>query len=316
MRPFAVLLAVLIAVFAVPSVAPALEGDGQSHGDYKAADLAIDYLRRHKDKPFFLACGFTKPHSPPTAPKRLFDLYDPSKIPLPPDFAAIPAAPPGFPERSVPARNGDLFVNREATPEAAREMIRAYWASLTFTDWNVGRVMAEVDRLGLRENTVVLFWGDHGYHLGEKGKWSKHGSLFEIGTHVPLIVIAPGAKGNGKPCPRIVESVDLYSTLVELCGLPTPDGLQGQSLAPLLANPQAKWEHLAFSVFGNNNKVLGMAVRTDRYRYVEYDDGGSMLFDHEADPHETKNLAGDPILAQVQAELAKRIREFKDGKGQ
>src|SRR5207244_12966493 len=141
--------------------------------------------RKTKDKSFFLAVGFTKPHSPPTAPKKFFDMYDPKTIELPPDFAAKPAAPEGFPKASIPMRNGDLFINREATPEAAREMIRAYWASTSWTDWNVGRVLKELDALGLRDNTIILLWGDHGYHLGEKGKWSKHNSLYEVGTRVP-----------------------------------------------------------------------------------------------------------------------------------
>src|SRR5262245_36762314 len=118
-----------------------LEGDGESHGDYRSAERAIEYLRKNKDRPFFLACGFTKPHSPPTAPKKFFDMYDAAKVPLPVDFAAKPAATSGFPKPSVPARNGDLFIEREAKPDEAREVIRAYWASLTFTDWNVGRVV-------------------------------------------------------------------------------------------------------------------------------------------------------------------------------
>jgi arylsulfatase A-like enzyme len=186
-----------------------LEGEGEKHGDFKTAEKAIEMLRRHKDEPFFLACGFTKPHSPPTAPQRFFDLYDPAKVPLPIDFAAKPTAPDGFPQASIPARNGDLFVNREATENAAREMIRAYWASLTWTDHKVGRVLAELDKQGLRDKTLIVFWGDHGYHLGEKGKWSKHGSLFEIGTRVPLIVALPGAAGNGQSSPRGVASLDL-----------------------------------------------------------------------------------------------------------
>jgi arylsulfatase A-like enzyme len=288
-----------------------LEGDGESHADFRTADRAIELLRKYKDKPFFLACGFTKPHSPPTAPKRFIDMYDAGKIPLPPDFAARPASPPGFPKPAVPARNGDLFVNRDATPDAAREMIRAYWASLTWTDWNVGRVMAELDRLALREKTIVVFWGDHGYHLGEKGKWSKHGSLFEVGTRVPLIVIAPGAKGNGRASTRIVQSLDIFPTLAELCGLPSPKGLQGHNLAPLLADPRAEWKHPAFSVIGSGGKPAGIAVRTERFRYAEYDGGkaGAMLFDHESDPHETKNLADDPNFAAVRKELAALVEK-------
>src|SRR4029078_6262529 len=135
-------------------------------------------------------------------------------------------------------RNGDLFINREASPQAAREMIRAYWASLTWMDWNVGRVLAETDRRGRRDKTVIVLWGDHGYHLGEKGKWSKHGSLFEVGTRVPLIVAARQAKGTGERSPRVAQSLDLYPTLVELCGLPAAKGLEGHSLAPLLADPK------------------------------------------------------------------------------
>jgi arylsulfatase A-like enzyme len=215
----------------------------------------------------------------------------------------------------VPARNGDLFINRDASEEAAREMIRAYWASLTWVDWNVGRVLAELDRLGLREKTVIVFWGDHGYHLGEKGKWSKHGSLFEVGTRVPLLVVVPGGKTAGKSCPRPVQSLDLYPTLVALCGLPAPKGLEGHSLTTLLADPQAQWEHPAYSVSGSGGKLAGVAVRTERYRYVEWDGGkgGAVLFDHQNDPHETKNLTDDPRLEKVKAELAALARKHAAG---
>ncbi len=307
-----------------------LEGDGQTHGDYRAAERAIEYLRKYKDQPFFLCCGFTKPHSPPTAPKRFFDMYDVAKVPLPPDFAGTPTVPEGFPKASVPARSSDLFINRQATPEEAREVKRAYWASLTWMDWNLGRVMAELDKLGLREKTIVVFWGDHGYHLGEKGKWSKHGSLFEIGTRVPLIVIAPMASGgrpssasggrkppDGKSSPRIVQSLDIFPTLCGLCGLTPPAGLQGHSLAPLLADPQAQWDHSAFTVSGNQNRLAGVAVRTEKFRYAEYGadgSGGAMLFDEGADPHEMKNLAGDAKLAKEQESLAALVQKFREGK--
>ncbi len=285
-----------------------LAGDGEAHQDYKIADRAIAYLQKYKDKPFFLACGFTKPHSPPTAPQKFFDMYDPSQVQLPVDFAAEPTTPAGFPKGSV-TKNGDLFINRKASKKEAREVIRAYWASLTWTDWNVGRVLAELDKQGLRDNTIIVFWGDHGYHLGEKGKWSKHGSLFEIGARVPLIVIAPGAKGNGQTCPRIVQTLDLYPTLADLCGLSQPPGLEGHSLKPLLNEPQAKWDYPAFTVFGKNN---GIAVRTERYRYVEYQGGkgGAMLFDEQNDPHETKNLVDNSKYADVKASLAAKCKQF------
>jgi arylsulfatase A-like enzyme len=293
-----------------------LEGDGETFGDYRSADRAIDYLRRYKDRPFFLACGFTKPHSPPTAPKRFFDMYDPSTIPLPVDFATRPTVPEGFPKPSVPARNTDLFIGRDATPEAAREMIRAYWASLTFTDWNVGRVIDELDRLGLRDRTIVVFWGDHGYHLGEKGKWSKAHSLFEVGTRVPLIIDAPGAKGNGRVCRRLVQSLDIYPTLDALCGLPQPEGLEGHSLVPLIDDPDKSWDHPAFTAAGNAENPA-IAVRTVRWRYAEWGHGknGAMLFDEESDPHELKNLADDPRYADVRAELSALARRQAPGTG-
>lgn len=291
-----------------------LDGNGESHNDYKTADTAIDYLRRYKDRPFFLAVGFTKPHSPPTAPQRFFDMYDPATLPLPPDFAPRPTVPEAFPKRSVPARNGDLFVNRDATPEAAREMIRAYWAAVTWTDWNIGRVIAELDRLKLRDDTILVFWGDHGYHLGEKGKWSKHQSLFEVGTRVPLIISAPGAKGNGRTSPRVVQSIDLYPTLAELSGLPKPPGVEGISLVPLLQDPDAPWDYPAFTAAGSL-KAPASAVRTERWRYAEWNGGqeGAFLFDHDNDPHETKNLIDDPRFADVRAKLSKLAKQHAPG---
>lgn len=288
----------------------ALDGDGQSHNDYRTADKAIEYLQRHQNDRFFLACGFTKPHSPPTAPQRFLDLYDASKITLPASFGPRAAAPVGFPAASI-TPNGDLFIQRDATPDEAREVIKAYWASISWTDWNVGRVLAELDRLHLRDKTIVLFWGDHGYHLGEMGKWSKHGSLYELGTRVPLIVSAPGAKANGRAVTAPVQSLDLYPTLCELCGLSVPSGLEGHSLTPLLNDPNARWDHPAYS-FAGNAKNFGVAVRTARYRYAEWNggEGGAMLIDEVHDPHETRNLIDDPQYQSVKAELSALAKRF------
>jgi arylsulfatase A-like enzyme len=285
-----------------------LSGDGESHGDYQTAEKAIAYLQKYKDQPFFLACGFTKPHSPPTAPQKFYDLHDPAKIELPVNFAARPSTPEGFPKAAV-TNNGDLFINRDASEEEARLMTQAYWASMSWTDWNVGRVLAELDRLGLREKTVIVFWGDHGYHLGERGKWSKHGSLFEVGTRVPLIVAVPGAEVKGQVVTKPVQSLDLYPTLCELCDLEAPPGLEGHSLTPLLKDASSAWEHPAFSVAGNRNN-LGVAVRTEKYRYAEWKEGegGAMLFDEEADPNELKNLAEDPAYTRVREVLQQAAR--------
>jgi arylsulfatase A-like enzyme len=279
-----------------------LEGEGESHADHKTATRAIELLERFRgeDRPFFLAVGFLKPHSPPTAPRAEFAKYDPAQMLLPPDFASPPTVPPGFPTPSVPPRSSDLFIGRDASPEAAREMIRAYYASATFVDTQVGRVLAALDRLGLRDQTIIVFWGDHGYHLGEKGKWSKHNSLFEVGTRVPLTIAAPGLAGNSQVSPRTVQLLDVYPTLVELCGLPMPPGLEGHSLVPLLQNPAAPWEHPAHSVT-QMGKVLGETIRTERWRFTQWDGGesGILLFDEQNDPHEMTNLANDPARADT-----------------
>lgn len=290
-----------------------LDGDGEEHGDYKNATRAIEMLREQKGsaKPFLLAMGFSKPHSPPTAPKKFFDLYDVNRTALPPDFASKPAAPPGFPERSVPARNGDLFIGREASEQEAREMKRAYWASVSFMDAQVGRVLAALDEIGARDNTIIVFWGDHGYHLGEKGKWSKHGSLWEVGLRVPFMFSVPGNANHGKSSPRIVECLSLYPTLVELCGLPAAPGQQGASVAPLLRDPQAKWDRGAISVSWQQ-RVLGRSIRTERWHYADWDDGraGALLIDMQQDPHERKNLAADPAHAATIAEMKKQLERL------
>ena len=290
-----------------------LEGNGEDNGDYRMATQAIEYLEKYKDQSFFLALGMAKPHSPPAAPKKFFDLYDVNTIPLPVDFSSRPQAPSGFPEISIARRNTDLFINREASPADAREMIRAYYASISFMDEQVGRVLDAVDRLKLREKTIVMFWGDHGYHLGEKGKWSKAYSLFEVATRVPFIIAGPGvAKGVS---PRTVQLLDMYPTLVELCSLPqpykSPSRLEGHSLISLLRNPRARWDYPAFSVVRYQGK-LGKSARTERWHYVSWDDGraGQMLLDHANDPHELKNLAADPAYARTVDDMRKLLSQI------
>jgi len=298
-----------------------LEGEGESHGDYKIASQAIDYLERYRDKPFFLAVGFGKPHSPPTAPRKFFDLYDPKKIPLPTDFNAHPQAPEGFPDISIPHRNADLFIGRESSPDEAREMIRAYYASVSFVDAQVGRVLEALDRLHLRDNTIVVFWGDHGYHLGEKGKWSKAYSLWDVGLRVPLIIAPPAGKSQNTE--GTVQLLDLYPTLAEMAGLPPPPGMEGHSVAPLLDKPKATWNYPAFAVTMFLGK-FGRSVVSNKWHYVEWDEGraGAMLLDHHNDPLELKNLAGDSRFARKTAEMKKlldgipALKDQKDGRDQ
>lgn len=283
-----------------------LDGDGETHGDYKAATRAVGYLEKYKDRnqPFFLAVGFVKPHSPPTAPKKFFDLYDVDKMPLPVDFATTPRALPGFPEISISPRNADLFIGRESTTELSREMIRAYYASTSFMDAQVGRVLDALERNNLQDNTIIVFWGDHGYHLGEKGKWSKAYSLYEIGLRVPLLIAVP--RGKNQTSEANVQLQDLYPTLADLCGLPRPADIEGNDIAALLKKPNANWDKPAYSVTQVQNKI-GKSVRYKNWHYVEWEKGelGAMLTDISRDPHELKNLAAD-------AKYAKTVKEMKN----
>ncbi|MCI0455961.1 MAG: sulfatase [Gemmataceae bacterium] len=287
----------------------AVEGKGEELPDYRTASKAIELLEKHRDGPFFLAVGFVKPHTPLIAPKRFFDHYDPAKLTLPADFAAVPTVGKGVPAEAL-TPNGDLFIKRQATKEEARRMTAAYYACVSFVDEQVGRVLEALDRLGLRENTILVFFSDHGFHLGEKGKWSKHGSLYEAGTRVPMIVAAPKAPANGKTSGRTVGLVDLYPTLADLARLPAPKGVEGQSLAPLLKDAQAAWDHPAFTV-ATRGKRLGRSVRTERWRYTEWDTEGKKaeLYDHKADPHELRNLAGEAAHADTVAALRRVLRE-------
>jgi arylsulfatase A-like enzyme len=287
----------------------AIEGDAvNEQGDTKVANRAIEYIQRSKEsgEPFFIACGFSKPHSPLIAPKQFFDLYPPESIPLPPDFSSIPTVPVGFPAGAIRSVNGDLFMERSASPDEARAMIRAYLACVSYVDWNIGRVLDELDRQGLRENTIIVFWADHGYQLGEKGKWSKHGSLWEQGAHIPFIILDPRVKGNGRTSPRTVELLDIYPTLVDLCGLPQYNELEGVSLRPLLDNPYAEWNRPAYTIWNEHNKgITGVVVRTERWRYAEFfgRGAGAFLTDPINDPSEMRNLVNDAKYADVVAEL-------------
>jgi iduronate 2-sulfatase len=282
----------------------AVEGGGEKLPDYRTATAAIDYLEKHRKEPFFLAVGFVKPHSSYVAPKAFFDLYDPSKLPLPKDFAPKPTVGPGVPLEAL-SPNGDAFIGRDASEAEARDFIRAYYACVSWMDSQVGRVLEALDRLGLASNTIVVFWGDHGYHLGEKGKWSKHNSLYEVGTRVPVVIALRDGKNGGAACRRTVELLDLYPTLAELAGIEPPAGLEGKSLAPLLRDPAAAWDKPARSVT-KRGKSFGRSVRTERWRYTEWT-GGAELYDHAADPDELRNLAADPALAATVSELRAKL---------
>lgn len=225
--------------------------------------------------------------------------------------------PVGFPSGSIRPKNADLFINRVASPEESREMIRAYLACISYVDWNIGRVLDELDKQGLRENTIIVFWSDHGYQLGEKGKWSKAGSLWEQGTRVPFLILDPRLPGNGKASPRVVELIDIYPTLADLCGLPVPEDLDGKSLRPLLKDPDAEWDRPAYTVWNEHGKgITGVSVRTERWRYAEFfgHGAGAYLTDPLADPHEIRNLVDEPQYKEVVEKLHRLASDYVKGK--
>lgn len=292
------------------------EQDAEAHAtpyewtnDVKTANQAVAQLQQYaaSGKPFFLGVGFYKPHVPLVCPQRFFDLYAPTRMPLPMDFAATPRAAPGTPLYAL-RFNIDLFYQEWVTKARAQAAIAAYYACVSYTDEKLGQVLDALDRLHLRDNTVIVLWGDHGWHLGEKGMWAK-GTLFDVAARAPLLIVDPRRTTAGQACPRTVEFIDIYPTLVELCGLPMPPGLEGRSLVPLLEQPTAPWQHPAFTVVARE-EWLGRSVRTERWCYTEWDYGrrGRELYDLQADPGETRNLMQDKNAhADVIAELHKQL---------
>ena len=284
----------------------AAEGEDSDHTDGKVADEAIKLMEQHRDEPFFLAVGFYKPHTPYVAPKKYFDLYPPAEqIPL---AEVMEGDCNDIPPLALGSQRGDSL-----TDEQRRLCRRAYWACISFADAQIGRVLDALDRLQLREKTIIVFWSDHGYHLGEHGLWQKQ-TCFEEAARVPLIIAAPGTKARGAGSRAIVELVDLYPTLADLAGLRTAVDLQGVSLRPLLDDPGRAWSRPAFTQCqrgkANGNWVFGRSVRTDRWRYTEWDKGrqGIELYDHDADPLEYTNLAEDARYKAERDKLAALLR--------
>jgi iduronate 2-sulfatase len=292
----------------------AADGEDIEQTDGKIAQEACRLLKEHKDGPFFLAVGFFRPHTPYVSPRKYFSLYPRRQLALAEEPAGDRAGKPAAALTIFPPDYG-------MDEDQKRTVTQAYYASVSFMDAQFGIVLDELDRLGLRDNTVVVFLSDHGYHLGEHGQWQKM-TVFEEAARVPLIVAAPGMKTAGQSTKRVAELVDVYPTLADVCGLTAPKELEGASLRPLLDDPAAAWDKAAFTQVlhnrqggraqkGGDNAVMGRSVRTERYRYTEWDDGreGSELYDHQADPHEWRNLAGDP----ESADTARQMKALLDG---
>jgi uncharacterized sulfatase len=279
-------------------------GTDPEHTDGKVADETIRLLEQHKDKPFFIAAGFYKPHTPWITPKKYFDMYPMEPISLP---KITPQTPDDYPALALASTRPWPYFG--ITPDQARECKRAYYAAISFVDAQIGRVLDAVDRLGLADNTIIVFWSDHGYHLGEHGLWFKQ-SCFEESARVPLIISVPGRKSAGQASSRPVELVDLYPTLADLANLAPPKHLEGFSLRPLIEDPKAQWNHPAFTQV-QRGADPGHSVRTERWRYTEWAFGkkGQELYDHQNDPQELHNLAGDAKYADVVVQMKALLKQ-------
>jgi iduronate 2-sulfatase len=280
------------------------EGTDAEQTDGMVALEAIRLMKENRDKPFFIAAGFYRPHCPYVAPKKYFDMYPVEKI-------TLPAEPPEhFKNIPKPAFYTDpLYWG--LNEQQRKEVIRAYYASVSFMDAQVGKLLDALDELGLADNTIIVFWSDHGYNLTEHGQWKKQ-SLFEDAARVPFFIAAPNARGNGRKSKRVVELVDLYPTLADLCGMEAPRYLAGTSLRPLLNNPKAKWSRPAYTqVLRAKENIMGRSVRTERWRYTEWNNGaeGAELYDHKKDPHEYSNLAEDPAFAKIRTEMRSLLNQ-------
>ncbi len=285
--------------------------------DGQIAAKAIEDLRRLKDKeePFFLAVGFLKPHLPFVAPKKYWDLYDYDSIQLPPNYYPPKNAPKEAVHTSGELRAyAGVPAKGPVSDEMARKMIHGYYACVSFTDAQVGKVLDELEKLGLAEDTIVILWGDHGWNLAEHTMWCKH-SCFETSMQVPLIVRAPGVTKGGQRTKALTEFIDIYPSLSELAGLPLPSHLQGKSFVPLLKDPDLPWKPAAIGRFVN-----GDTIRTDQFRFSEYTRKGGkfnsrMLYDHSKDPGENVNVSEQTEQAVTVKELTAALHKGKGKKG-
>jgi iduronate 2-sulfatase len=293
----------------------AAEGTDAEQTDGKIAAKAIEFLQEKRAKPFFLAVGFFRPHTPYVSPKKYFESYPKDKVELVPDPTADRASKPQV------ALSNTAVANYGMTEDTQRIAKQAYLASMSFMDAQFGLVLAELKKQGLDKNTLVIFISDHGYNLGEHGLWQKR-SLYEDSARVPFIIRDPDNKVVGQSTQRVTELLDLYPTVADLCGLAPDKRAQGKSLRPLLEDPRRPWANVAYTQvdFSAANKdatfsggkqkkaparKVGRSVRTERYRYTEWNGGedGVELYDHDKDPKELTNVAKDPAYAQTVNDL-------------
>jgi arylsulfatase A-like enzyme len=267
--------------------------------DYRIVSWIIKQLHKKHDKPFFQACGVRKPHMPWNVPKKYYDLYPLEKIQLPPVLDTdLDDIPPVGVKMANPQGDHAAILKSGRWKEA----VRGYLAAISFTDMNIGRLIAALDQSPYKDNTIIVLWGDHGWHLGEKLHWRKF-TLWEEATRAPLIWVVPGLTRPGSVCERTVDFMSIYPTLCDLCGLPTPKHVEGVSIRALLGKPDAPWTRPARTTYLFYNHT----VRTEKWRYIRYHDGGEELYDEVKDPLEWTNLALKPEFAAVKKELAKHL---------
>ncbi len=298
--------------YAKRSVSPswqALDVEDDELRDGKAAKHAVEVLKEIQNIRFFLAVGFRKPHLPFYAPKRYYELYEGENFSLP------SSSNPPIDAPAIASGNSDGIRDFQDVPDEGAlsdaktlELIRAYAASTSYTDAQVGRVLDQLDALGLTEKTVIVFAGDHGFHLGEHGKWLKN-TLFEVSLRSPLIVIVPGQTNPGTKTDALVELVDIYPTLCDMCHLPIPPELEGVSMAPVIAEPTHPWKTAAFSQLSRSG-TRGYSIRTAQYRYTEWGNKGKRgreLYDYDVDPDETVNIVDYPENEELVAHLSEQL---------
>jgi arylsulfatase A-like enzyme len=274
-----------------------LDCDDKDMADHRIVSWCIDQLNKKHDKPFFLACGLHKPHMPWNVPKKYYDMHPLDKIVLPKvlenDLDDIP--PAGIKMARPDGDHRDIIKSGRW-----KDAVQGYLAAGTFCDVQVGRLLDALEKSAYKNNTIIVLWGDHGWHLGEKQHWRKF-ALWEEATRAPFVWVVPGLTRPGGVCKRPVDFMSIYPTLTELCGLSRPQHVEGESIKALLADPQATWDRAALTTHGHENH----AVRTEQWRYIRYKDGGEELYDHTKDPLEWTNLAKDPKFDKVKTALAK-----------